>query len=469
MENIKKLTSLRVPAKASLWYIISAGFARAIGALSVPVFTRLLSPEEFGVFSLYSSWLGIFTVLVTLEITGSVIYRGFQRFEGEKDEFASATLGLLGAIFVGFCALYFAFYGFVEAFIGLSTSISIFMFVEILGIEITSLYLAKAKFEYKYKVVSAINIISAILIPFSAIVLILLTKIRSEARIYASSILTLAIAVPLLIIILRKSDKLYSKEMWWYLIKRSIPLLPHYFAVSLILRAAEISIGRNYGTASLGQYSVAMSVGMILTVVTGGILSALTPWIMRKIREGGIDKVREFLLLLTRALSLLALLVLAAAPEILSILAAEGFRSALPSIYPLEIAAILSFISGAIISASAYYEKGAFSSLASISAAAVSVLLSFLVLPRTDYRLAGLFVLVSYLIMALFSSFIFKRLSGGYPINIKKTLLILLFTSAYAVILYAFRGAIISRIFLALPVLALLMITAKDIYEKIKE
>ena len=469
MENIKKLTSLRVPAKASLWYVISGGFARAIGALSVPIFTRLLSPEEFGVFSLYSSWLGIFTVLVTLEITGSVIYRGFQRFEDKKDEFASATLGLLGAIFVGFCALYFAFYGFIEAFIGLSTSISIFMFVEILGIEITSLYLAKAKFEYKYKAVSAINIISAILIPFSAIVLILLTKIRSEARIYASSILTLAIAIPLFIIILRKSDKLYSKEMWCYLIKHSIPLLPHYFAVSLILRAAEISIGRNYGTASLGQYSVAMSVGMILTVVTGGILSALTPWIMRKIREGRIDKVRDFLLLLTRALSLLALLVLAAAPEILSILAAEGFRSALPSIYPLEIAAILSFISGAIISASAYYEKGAFSSLASISAAAVSVLLAFLVLPRTDYRLAGIFALVSYLIMALFSSFIFKRLSGEYPINIKKTLLILLLTTAYATVLYAFRNAIVSRFFLALPILSLLLISAKDIYERIKE
>ena len=469
MENIKKLTSLKVPAKASLWYIISAGFARAIGALSVPIFTRLLSPEEFGVFSLYSSWLGIFTVLVTLEITGSVIYRGFQRFEDKKDEFASAALGLLGAIFVCFCALYFASRNFVEIFTGLNASVSIFMFVEILGIEITSLYLAKAKFEYKYKAVSAINLISAILIPFSAIVLILLTKIRSEARIYASSITTLAIAIPLLFLVLKRSDKLYSKEIWWYLIKHSLPLLPHYFAVSLILRAVEISIGRNHGTASLGQYSVAMSVGMILTVVTGGILSALTPWIMRKIREGGIDKIRDFLLLLTRSLSLLALLVLAVAPEILSILAAEGFRSALPSIYPLEIAAVLSFISGAIVSASAYYEKGALSSLASISAATVSVMLSFLMLPRIDYRFAGIFVLVSYLIMALFSSFIFKRLSGEYPMHIKKSLLILFLTSAYAVILYAFRGVVVSRIFLALPIVSLLLISAKDIYEKIKE
>ena len=469
MENIKKLTPLKVPAKASLWYIISAGIARGIGALSVPIFTRLLSPEEFGVFSLYYSWLGIFTVVVSLEITGSVIYRGFQRFEDKKDEFASATLGLLGAIFVGFCALYFAFFGIIENFIGLSLSVSVFMFVEIIGTEVASLYLAKAKFEYKYKAVSAINIISAILIPFSAIVLILLTKIRSEARIYASSILTLAIAIPLLILVLRKSDKLYSKEMWWYLIKRSIPLLPHYFAVSLILRAAEISIGRNYGTASLGQYSVAMSVGMILTVVTGGILSALTPWIMRKIREGGIDKIREFLLLLTRALLLLALLVLAAAPEILSILAAEEYRSAISCIYPLEIAAVLSFLSGAIISASAYYERGAFSSLASVSAATVSVVLSFIVLPRTDYRLAGIFALASYLIMALFSSFIFKRLSGEYPINIKKTLLILLLSVAYATVLYAFRDVIMSRIFLALPIISLLLISAKDIYEKIKE
>lgn len=469
MEGIKKYASLKLPAKASIWYIGSSGVARAIGALSTPIFTRLLSPEEYGLYPLYTSWLGVFSVLVTLELTGSVIYRGYQRYEENKDDFTTSTLGLLGAIFVGFCALYFAFYGLIGKFVGLSLSLSIFMFAEIFAAAVISLYLTKARFEYKYKAVSLMNILSAVLIPFSAILLILLTQIRAEARIYASAILTVSIAVPIIILIIRKSDRLYSRDKWLYLLGRALPLLPHYFATALILKASEISIGRTHGTAALGQYSIAMSVGMILTIVTGGLLSALSPWIMRKIREGGIDRIREFLLLATRALSLIALLILAAAPEILTFLAADGFRSALPSVYPLEIAVIFSFLSGAIISACAYYEKGALTSISSIVTATVSVILAFLVLPRVDYRFAGIFALVSYLAMTLLSSLIFKRLSGEYPISIRKTAVTFLLTAAYSIILFAFRGVIISRIFLALPILALLLLSAKEIYLTVRE
>ena len=250
---------------------------------------------------------------------------------------------------------------------------------------------------------------------------------------------------------------------------RSIPLLPHYFATALILKSGEISIGRAHGTEALGQYSIAVSVGMILTIVTGGLLSALSPWVIRKIREGGIDKIRDFLLIVTRALALLSLVILAAAPELLAFLAAEGFRAALPAVYPLEIAVIFSFLSGAIISACSYYEKGGFASLSSIAAATVSVILAFFVLPRVDYRFAGIFALICYLIMTLLASLVFKRLSGEYPINLKKSSVILLLTIAYSALLFVFRGVLLSRIFLALPLVPLALFCARDIWVKIKE
>lgn len=469
MENIKKLPALKIPAKASLWYIASGGIARAIGALSTPIFTRLLTPSEYGLYPLYNTWIGVLSVLVTLELTGSAIYRGFQKYADKKDDFTTAALGLLGIVFAIFCALYFAFYGILGDFTGLNIKVSIFMLVQIFASSIISLYLAKARFEYKYKAVAVLNLATAILIPFSAVVLILLTDIREEARIYTSSFVTVIIAIAVVVLIIRSSERLYQKDMWKYMLKRSIPMLPHYFATALILKAGEISIGRSHGTDALGQYSIAVSVGMILTIVTGGLLSALSPWIMRKIEEGSISKIRDFLLLTTRALALLSLVILAAAPELLTFLAAEGFRSALPAIYPLEIAVIFSFLSGAIISACSYYEKGTISSLPSITAATVSVLLAFFILPRVDYRFAGIFTLVNYLIMALLSSLVFKRLSGEYPVNLKKSTTIFLLTITYATVLFAFRDVILSRIFLALPLVPLLLFCARDIWVKIKE
>jgi O-antigen/teichoic acid export membrane protein len=448
---------------------VSGAIARGIGALSTPIFTRLLTPSEYGLYPLYNTWLGVLSVIVTLEVTGSAIYRGFQKYDGKKDEFTSAALGLIGSIFVGFCAVYFAFYGFLGDITGLNVRNTVFMFAQILGTAIISLYLAKARYEYKYKAVAVLNMISAVTIPLSAIMIISLSGVRAEARIYASSIITLLIAIPLSFAIVKNSDKLYSGEIWRYLLGRSIPLLPHYFATALILKAGEISIGRAHGTEALGRYSIAISVGMIMTVVTVGLTSALSPWIMRKIREGSIDKMRDFLFALTKALALLSLGVLAIAPEILSFLAAEGFREALPAVYPLEIAVILSFLSGAVMSGCAYYERGGLTSLPSIAAALVSVVLSAFVLPNIDYRFAGVFALISYFIMMLLTSFVFKRLSGEYPINLKKGSATLILTITYATVLFVFRSVLISRIFLALPLIPLLILSARDIWEMIRE
>ena len=469
MENIKKQPILKIPAKASVWYIGSGGVARAIGALSTPIFTRLLTPEEYGLYPLYNSWIGVLSVLITLELTGSAIYRGFQKYGDRKDEFTAAALGLLGVVFTVFCAFYFAFYNVLGKYTGLSLSASVLMLTQIFASSVISLYLARARFEYKYKSVAILNLLSALIIPISAIAMIMILGIKAESRIYASAFTALLIAIPIVIIILKRSDKLYSKDMWGYMLRRSIPLLPHYFATALILKAGEISIGRSHGTEALGQYSIAMSVGMILTIVTGGLLSALSPWIMRKIQEGGIEKAREFLLLVTRALALLSLLILALAPELLVFLAADGFRSALPAIYPLEITVILSFISGAIISACSYYERGGMTALPSIASATVSVLLAFLVLPRVDYRLAGVFALVCYAIMTLLAALVFKRLSGEYPIYIRKSSVILLLTIAYAILLFAFRAVLLSRIFLSLPLVPLALFCARDIWMTIKE
>ena len=343
------------------------------------------------------------------------------------------------------------------------------MLVQIYATAVTSLYLAKAKFEYKYKAVAALNLVSALLIPTSAIVLITLFDIKAEARIYSASLIAAMIAIPIIIIILKGSEKLYSNEVWRYLLGRSIPLLPHYLATSLILKSSEISIGRTHGTEALGRYSIAMSVGMLLTIVTGGLISALSPWIIRKIRENSIDKIRDFLYLVTKALALLALGVLAIAPEILAFLAAENFRSALPAVYPLEIAVILSFLSGVIMSGCTYFERGISASVPAIISAAVSVILSVTVLPKVDYRFAGIFALLSYIILAFATARVFKRLSGEYPIHLKKSATAILLTAAYAIVLFTFRTVFLSRIFLALPLVPLLILAAKDIWKMVRE
>lgn len=469
MENVKRRPGLRVPAKASVWYIVSSAIARGVAAAGTPIFTRLLTPEEYGLFPLYNTWGGIIGVIVTLELTGSVIYRGLQKFSDKRDDFISASFGLFLSIFVFFCALYFALEGFVNRITGLNTFVTTLLVLQIFSNTVIAFYTGKARFEYKYKIVAMLNLLSSLGIPLLSVLIIFLTRIRSEARIIGSCITAAIVGSIILIDILKKSRKLFDKEIWRFLLRFNLPLIPHYLAMSIILRIGEITVGRYYGTEALGIYSVAMSVGMALTIITNGLLSALSPWMLRKIESRDIDRIKDFLLLLTKGLSVICLFILAFAPEAIRILTPPAFHNALPAVYALEISVVPMFISNALMSGEIYYEKNAVSALPSIISAVLSALLSIFILPLIDFRFVSVFVLLSYVLLATLNTLTFRRLSGETPIHIKSALTVFSLTSGYAFILFLFRDVIMSRVILVLPLLPALFIFSKQILKKIKE
>ena len=452
-----------------MWYIASSVIAKGVGALSTPIFTRLLTPEEYGLYPLYNTWLSIISVIVTLELTGGVIYRGLQKYSDRKDELISAAFGLFLTIFLPICTLYFAFSRIINAISGLNTFIFTLMIVQIFFGTVVAFYSAKARYEYDYKSATFINLTSAFAIPFNSVALILLVKIKSEARIISSVLVLSVIGVFALYHIMKRSKALFDREIWGFLLKFNLPLLPHYLSLSLILRIGEVIIGRTFGTDFLGKYSVAVSIGMALTVVTGGLLSALSPWLLRKMHSGETGRIRELLLLIVRLLCVLCLLVLAASPELIFILTPPEFHSALPAVYPLALSIIPLFLSNALTSAGMYYDKSYLSAMPSVVSAAVSVALSLLILPKVDYRFAAVFVLVSYLIFAILSALVYKRLSGELPINVKDTFISFILTLLYAVPIFLFRGVILSRVVLSLPLLPVLFVLGKRTYPVIKE
>ena len=469
MEKTKKKAHIRLPARASMWYIATSALQRSIGVLGTPIFTRLLSAEEYGLYPLYNTWLGIVTVIATLEITGGIALRGLQKYKERKSEYISASLGLIGCVFLIICVLYYAFKNTINQVTGLSTFITSVMLIQIFASSAINLYTQECKYSYNYKTVAILNISSALGTPLIAIVFILLSPLKSEARILSAAIVGIILSVPILIYIIKKGKALFDREIWLYLLKVSIPLLPHYLSTALILRIGEITIGRVHGTDALGRYSVALSVGMSMTVITNGLISALSPWMLRKLESGKTEKIRELLLILTRGLCLFCLVILSAVPETIRIITPPEYHECMIAVYPLLLLAIPMFLSGVISQGEIYYERSGISMLPSVAAALVSTVLSLAVLPRTDYRFAALFVLLSYLTLLVLNSLIFRRLSGEYPIDIKNTALTYLVCILYAVILLLLKDYTLARVIAAIPLLPPLITVGIRAYGEIKE
>ena len=468
MENVKKRRSVKVPARAGIWSIISALVARGVGVVGTPIFTRLLTPAEYGLYPHYTTWLAVAVSVLSTALSGSVIYRGLQKYRGDEEKFINATVGF--GLFCAFLvlALAFPFASLISGLTGLDGILLLFLLGEAAFGGVIAVRSAALRYEYKYRSLAITNLLCAIGVPVISVAFLRLTPFRAEARILGSFITTAAVAIPTLVST-SKSGRIYDAGVWRYLLKVGIPLVPHCLASSLILRASEMVIGRTHGAAALAKYSVGISVGLALTFISNALTQVTAPWMMRKIAKGDFETVRELTMLVLRILLASTAILLSVAPEILAVMTPPEYKDALATVYPLSIAVSAMFISNLTVSAEGYYERSVGSTLPTLLTAAASVSAAILFIPRADYRFSAVFTLASYLLLAALSTSMLRRISWESIIIPRECLVLFAFSSLIATLMYLFREVLISRILLALPALPYLITLAARAWHMIGE
>ena len=452
MEPIKtKLTKLNKPATASLWYFFATVLSRGIGMLGTPIFTRLLSAQDFGLYALFLSVCTVVGVPLSLELSGAVCYTALQKFSNKKESLmasASTITFLLGS---GYIISFLALTPLISAITGIDGYLIPLIPFFSLCTAIISLYTTWLKYEYKYKEVTFINILLALLSPMLSVLFISALGRDNDGRILGTLIINLLVALPLYISMQRVRRGLFDKKMASYLLKGALPILPHYLSVSLIIRFGEIMLGSLFSPVEVGKFTVASSVGLSLSMISTSLLSALGPWLTRRVKSGDVLKIRRIIDLSLKLLSLSLLFVCAIAPEVLRILAPKEYADALFAVYLLALSVIPMFLSGVITTLRTSFPHIGRGSIPSVLALLTSILLS-LTLLAFDYRLLSLVVLLAYSVLAVAGLYLLKKDTRILPLS-KGSVVTLLFTAVYSIILALFNGQIIIRGFLLLPLI----------------
>ena len=80
-----------IAVKSGLWYTVGNFSTKAIGFITTPIFTRLLTPEEVGDYSNVVSWIEIFIIVCTFNLFSSVMTAKFD-FKDEIDDYIASNL-----------------------------------------------------------------------------------------------------------------------------------------------------------------------------------------------------------------------------------------------------------------------------------------------------------------------------------------------------------------------------------------
>ena len=264
--------------KASLWYILSNTLSRAVTLLATPVFTRLLTPAEYAAYPLYVSYMGIFTVLATLELPGTITYSGLSRFsDNEGRGFMLSALLCEALLSTVFMLVYLPLKNTVNSITGMGTVLTLILILQVFLNSAEGLYLSKKRYLGSYKWVTFANGITGIATPLLSILLII-RGMRAGARIISGLSVSVILVSYVAYRLVREGRGLVRREHFKYIFSLALPMLPHYLALSVTAGIDKIMISSLLGEGALGKYSAAFSIGFSVSLIGSGLQMALMPW-----------------------------------------------------------------------------------------------------------------------------------------------------------------------------------------------
>lgn len=400
----------KLALKAGSWYVISNFLIKGLAIITTPIFTRLLSPEAFGITQTYSSWLGIFTIIGTLDIYACV---QIARHHYQEDEMHSFTSSILTVSTISLIVLYLVIklLGHVAtSIIGLPSLLIDIMFLEILFTNSFTIMQTKHKANFKYKEFVAFSAAIAILSPIFAILLIDLQESNLYyGKIIGNAIPKLMISFIIYIYIMKKGKCYYNKDYWKYALMLSIPLIPHSLSGNILSQFDRIMIYKYSGAYYTGIYSLAYSYAAILSVIWASFNQAWVPWFYSKMKELDYKDIRKYVKPYIIGFTVLFIGMLFIGPEALKIFGPKEYWSGIGVIPPVLLGIFFQFIYSLYVNIEFYLRKTQYIAIGTFVAALLNIILNYVFIPKYGYMVAAYTTLIGYVVLFIIHYFISNK------------------------------------------------------------
>lgn len=470
---IKKYQNMPVQVKASLWFLVCSFLQKGISMLTTPIFTRLLSTSEYGQYNVFNSWLSIVTIIVTLNICAGVYTQGLVKYEEDRYIFSSSLQGLTAFLVFMWTMVYLLFRNFWNSLFSLTTVQMLAMLVMIWMTAVFNFWASEQRVLYKYRELVGLTLLVSLAKPIIGIVFVILADDKVTARILGLALVEIIAYTGLFVVQMLRGKKFYSAKYWKYALRFNLPLVPHYLSQTVLSSADRIMISNMTGDGDAGIYSLAYSLSLIMTLFNTALMQTISPWMYQKIKarkEADIAPIAYITLVCVAGVNLL---LIAFAPEVVTIFAPKTYYDAIWVIPPVAMSVYFMYSYDLFAKFAFYYEKTNFIMIASAIGATQNIVLNYVFIKMFGYQAAGYTTLVCYIIYCvghyIFMNKVCNQFCGGIrPYDLKKIMTItILFMIIGFGLLFTYNHPII-RYGLIVVAVIVMMSKRKKLAEMIK-
>ena len=398
---LNRYRAIPIAAKASIWFIVCSVLQKCISMITLPIFTRLMSTEQYGQFNVYNSWLQIFTIFVTLRLNYAVFNKGMSKFKEDRDGYTSTMQTITFLLAAALFAVYLVFRKQVNALTELPTFVMVAIFLELLFTPAIDFWTIRKRYEYIYKPVVYRTLLMTGLNAALGVAAVLMTTEKGYARIISCVFVNLCFGVSLFVYNRRKAKTWFNKEYAKFAILFNIPLLMHYVSQYILDQFDRIMVQKLVSMAAAGLYGVAYNAGMIMKIVTQSINNALIPWQYNKLEKQEFRELDDVLFLIFIGVAACAFVFSSFAPEIMHILAPPSYYEAVYVIPPVAVGLVFSFMYTAFANVEFFFDQNKFTMYISMAGALLNIVLNYFGIKLFGYVAAAYTTLFCYAVFAL--------------------------------------------------------------------
>lgn len=416
--NIKKLLGENRLAGNLAIYFFGTFLLKGISLITTPIFTRVLSTTDYGIISIYQTWVSIFAIFIGLQMSGSI---ATARIHQTAEEFAAYLRSVLGLAFLSFSAITIVsllFNNILAELLQLEPRLVPLLLVQAFATSCGVFYLSysiQTKQPKKHLFFSVSTTISMIALSLSLV--LWLDDDKYMGRIIGA----LAVGVAGIIYVYRSlffnlKTKIRRAD-WNFALPLSLPLIIHLASNVVIGQSDRLVINKYLGYEPAAIYSVAYTIGTLGLMIAEATNNVWSPWYLDKTKSGltvEISNVAKFYII---GISYVFTGILLIAPEVLAFMAPEIYFSGLTSLLVVTCSVFFQFLYRFPLAYEQFSRKMKWVSVATITSAFVNLGLNYIFVPIWGIIGSAIATLLSYILLFGMHEYIARKIIKGYNIS----------------------------------------------------
>ena len=388
---------------------------QGLAFFSGPIFSGILGPNNYGIASVYLTWVQIASTVFSLQAAGTVALARVNFPMEEQEKYQSSVLSLSTLTFVIFSVLTIIAAVIAGNRFDISLPMVGFGLAQAWGLYCVTAMNSKFTYEFKADKNFILSVTTSALTIGMSILLIHAFPRETNywGRIIGQSAVYTCIGLILFAYMLYRGRVVFNREYWKFTLPLAIPTVFHLLANILLNQSDKVMLKGMVSNSAAGIYALACTFGAVLQTIWNAFNNSWVPFYYEYTRQDRIDTMKKHARNYIELFTIVAMGFILLAREVFHIYAKPGFWEGTDLIPLFSIGFYFIFLYSFPVNYEFYNKKTRTIAIGTSSAAICNIILNYFFIKLWGIQGAVIATAVSHGLQFGFHFIIAERIHPG--------------------------------------------------------